>query len=168
LSVRQLGLVVALAALAGPAAAGDRFALTSPALRQGGTFAAAFTCSGADVSPPLRWTAPPHGARSLALAFRDTSTSPAFTHWVAWGISPRARRLPRGGKPPREGENTFGVKGYGGPCPPPGRRHRYVFALYALAAPLPLRSGAGPAAFTAALKRGHVLGSATLAAFYRR
>ncbi|MEM1711774.1 MAG: hypothetical protein QXU12_05215 [Nitrososphaerota archaeon] len=28
--------------------------------------------------------------------------------------------------------NDFGRIGYGGPCPPPGKPHRYIFKLYAL------------------------------------
>jgi Raf kinase inhibitor-like YbhB/YbcL family protein len=159
----------AAAALAtGGVAARARLALTSPALRAAGTFAASFTCSGAGVSPPLRWTAPPHGTRSFALALRDTSTTPVFVHWTAWGIPPRDRRLGRGARPPREGQNTFGVRGYGGPCPPPGERHRYVFTLYALAKPLTLSAGASPAQFAAALRRVRVVASAQLAGYYRR
>src|SRR5262249_24180984 len=33
--------------------------LTSPAFHTGGTIPVRYTCDGADVSPPLRWTAPP-------------------------------------------------------------------------------------------------------------
>jgi Raf kinase inhibitor-like YbhB/YbcL family protein len=159
---------LAAAALAAGGAARARLTLTSPQLPAGGTFAASFTCTGAGASPPFRWTAPPRGTRSLALAMRDTSTAPVFVHWTAWGISPRARALGRGAHPPREGRNTFGVHGYGGPCPPPGERHRYVFTLYALAKPLALAAGASPTAFAAALRRVHVVASAQLAGYYRR
>ncbi len=41
-----------------------------------------------------------------------------------------------------QGKNGFRRIGYGGPCPPPGRPHRYQFSLYALDAPLELKAGA--------------------------
>ncbi|HEY4351889.1 MAG TPA: YbhB/YbcL family Raf kinase inhibitor-like protein, partial [Paraburkholderia sp.] len=31
-----------------------------------------------------------------------------------------------------EARNDFDVDGYGGPCPPPGKPHRYVVTVYAL------------------------------------
>ena len=67
-----------------------------------------FTCDGADVSPPLRWKAPPPRARGLALLVVDVSTPGPFVHWLAWGVSPRSRRLAAGARPPRQGRNDFG------------------------------------------------------------
>jgi phosphatidylethanolamine-binding protein (PEBP) family uncharacterized protein len=55
-----------------------------------------------------------------------------FTHWVGWGISMAARSLAPGQRPPHEALNSFGRRGYGGPCPPPGAAHHYVFRIYAL------------------------------------
>jgi len=31
-----------------------------------------------------------------------------------------------------ESRNDFGDDGYGGPCPPPGKVHRYLITVYAL------------------------------------
>jgi Raf kinase inhibitor-like YbhB/YbcL family protein len=31
-----------------------------------------------------------------------------------------------------EARNDFDTDGYGGPCPPPGKPHRYVITVYAL------------------------------------
>lgn len=33
-----------------------------------------------------------------------------------------------------EARNDFGTDGYGGPCPPPGKPHRYVITVHALKA----------------------------------
>ena len=33
------------------------------------------------------------------------------------------------------GRNDYGVRAYGGPCPPPGPPHRYFFRLHALRVP---------------------------------
>ena len=91
-----------------------------------------------------------------------------FTHWLAWNISPRARGLKRGARPPREGATSFGRTGYGGPCPPPpGVPHRYFFKLYALRAQLALPAGAGRPALEKAIK-GKVLKRASLVGLYGR
>ena len=141
--------------------------LSSPAFHSGGAIPKRYTCDGAEVSPPLRWTAPPRPARSLALLVEDTSTPQVFKHWLAWGMSPRSRGLATGARPPRQGRNDFGRVGYGGPCPPSGTNHRYVFRLYALRKPLRLRSGASAQQFRRAL-RGDVLAQARLVGTYHR
>ncbi len=108
------------------------FALTSPAFHAGGTIPARYTCTGADVSPPLAWTAPPRGTRSFSLTVVDLDAH-GFVHWRASGIPSSARRLRAGQRPPVEGLNTFGRRGWSGPCPPAGSgTHRYLFTLRAL------------------------------------
>lgn len=161
-------LVAAGLALPASGAAGRGFALSSLAFRSGGSIPKRFTCDGADVSPPLRWTAPPKRTRSLALVVEDESTKQVYTHWLAWGISSRARALAAGARPARQGRNDFGRVGYDGPCPPHGAKHRYLFRLYALLAPLRLRAGAGPRAFERALRPGNVLAEGRLVGTYRR
>jgi Raf kinase inhibitor-like YbhB/YbcL family protein len=111
-------------------AAAGRFALTSPAFRSGGAIPKRYTCDGADVSPPLRWSTPPAGTRSLALSVIDLDAQ-GFRHWLAWGIPPTRGGLVAGQHPLHEAINGFGRRGYSGPCPPSGH-HRYQFSLYAL------------------------------------
>lgn len=54
-----------------------------------------------------------------------------FVHWTRWD------RV--------EGENSFGKKGYAGPCPPKGEQpHHYVVTAYALKSQLDLPAGAKP------------------------
>jgi len=144
------------------------FALSSPAFGPGKTIPRQHTCDGADRSPPLRWTAPPAGTRSFALLMDDPDApSGTFTHWLGWGLKPTSRGLAAGAHPPREGTASFGRVGYGGPCPPSGKPHRYFFRLYALRAPLPLQPGADLAAFEAALE-GRVIRTAVLVGRYGR
>ena len=59
--------------------------------------------------------------------------------------------------PAVEGPNDFGRIGWGGPCPPAGTPHDYVFTLYALPAPLALPEDVSAEAVTSAA------GSAALA-----
>ena len=45
--------------------------LTSPAFAEGGEIPRRYTCEGQDASPPLVWSAPPSGTKSLALIVDD-------------------------------------------------------------------------------------------------
>ena len=116
-----------------PTTAAPVMALTSPAFVVDGTLPARFTCTGADVSPPLSISSVPDGTESLTVALTDPDAG-GFVHWVATGIDPgttalRAGELPSGTV---EYPNDFGDAAYQGPCPPRGDRHRYTFTLYAV------------------------------------
>jgi len=56
----------------------------------------------------------------------------------------------------RQGRNDFGKIGYGGPCPPTAKPHRYFFKLYALDAKLNLMPGATKKDVERAMQR-HIL-----------
>jgi Raf kinase inhibitor-like YbhB/YbcL family protein len=112
----------------------------SPDFDDGGTIPKRFTCDGADVSPMLRLADVPPAARELALIVEDPDAD-RFVHWSVLGIPPRSTVISEGEVPRGavETENSFGDKGWGGPCPPEGDDpHRYVFAVYALREPLDL------------------------------
>jgi Raf kinase inhibitor-like YbhB/YbcL family protein len=121
------------------------WSITSNDFAVGGTIPRRHTCDGEDRSPPLSWTAPPPGRRSLALILDDPDAPGGrFVHWLAWGIGPDAGGLAEGEAAPLEGRNDFGTVGYRGPCPPRGRGpHRYRFRLHALGEELRLAPGAG-------------------------
>src|SRR5438105_4657507 len=70
-------------------------ALSSPAFANDAKIPDRYTCNGADLSPPLRWTAPPAGTRSFSLEVVDVNAH-GFVHWSASGIpaSARAARRP--------------------------------------------------------------------------
>jgi Raf kinase inhibitor-like YbhB/YbcL family protein len=131
-----------------------------------------FTCDGENVSPALGWEGVPEGTVELALVLEDPDAPGAtFTHWIQLGILPGEHSLPEGAGDsilaPLAGENDFGEKGYGGPCPPEGEEHRYVFRLLALHAPSGLKSGVDRAAFDEAVAP-HLLAEARLTATYER
>jgi Raf kinase inhibitor-like YbhB/YbcL family protein len=121
------------------------FSLTSSAFADEGTIPRRHTCDGEDRSPPLSWSPPPTGTRSLALILDDPDAPGGrFIHWLAWAITPDTGGLAEGEAAPLEGRNDFGTVGYRGPCPPRGHGpHRYRFRLHALAEELRLPSGAG-------------------------
>jgi Raf kinase inhibitor-like YbhB/YbcL family protein len=145
------------------------FLLTSSAFAAGGATPRRHTCDGQDRSPPLSWTAPPTGSRSLALILDDPDAPGGrFIHWLAWGIAPDTGGLAEGEVAPLEGRNDFGTVGYRGPCPPRGRGpHRYRFRLHALGEEVRLAPGAGVAELEQAL-RDNVLGVAELVGTYER
>jgi Raf kinase inhibitor-like YbhB/YbcL family protein len=120
--------------------------LVSPAFRDGGTIPKRHTCSGEDVSPPLRFWKVPVAAQELELIVEDTDAG-RFAHWTLLGIPPTIHYIAEGDPPAGtvQTENGFGKKAWGGPCPPEGKGpHRYVFALYATDAPLKLADSASP------------------------
>jgi Raf kinase inhibitor-like YbhB/YbcL family protein len=149
--------------------------ISSTAFSAGEAIPKKFTCDGPDVSPQLKWSDPPGNTESFALIMDDPD-APAGTwvHWVLYDIPADARELPERvatqeqlASGARQGRNDFGKIGYGGPCPPPGKPHRYFFKLYALDTKLNLKSGATKAELERAMKP-HILAQAELIGKYGR
>jgi len=150
------------------------FELTSPAFAPGQPIPRLYTCDGQDSSPPLQWSDPPAGTRSLALIMEDPDAPGGiWVHWVLYNLPAGARSLPAAVPPDatrpdgsRQGKNSWPRLGYGGPCPPAGI-HRYVFRLYALDTVLDLAAGASKEQVLQAMQ-GHVLAQAELTGIYGR
>ena len=151
------------------------FRLTSPAFRNGEVIPKRYTCEGLDISPPLNWSGYPSETKSFVLIVEDPDApGGVFTHWIAYNIPADVNELKEGlekvEKLPSgimQGVNDFGRIGYGGPCPPPGKPHRYVFKLYALDVVLDLKPGASKDEVLKAMS-GHILAEATLTGLYSR
>lgn len=174
-------LSASFAAAQAPAKSSAGFKLETTAFKPGGDIPAKFTCDGEDVSPALTWTNPPAGTKGFALIVDDPDApGGTFTHWIVVGIRAEGRALPegvnktgnvfsvRGGG--KQNTNDFGRVGYNGPCPPPGKPHRYFFRLYALDSPLTFH-GPGNADTIKALveaMKGHILAKAELMGKYQR
>ncbi len=142
--------------------------LTSAAFADGSEIPERYTCDGDDLSPPLAWTAPPDGTHALALCVDDPDAGRyPFTHWLAWGFVAGAGGLEEGEAAPDEGRNDFGAPGWRGPCPPPGKPHRYVFRLHALDAEPALGPSDRRLSFDRAVDV-HVLATAELTGTYGR
>lgn len=151
------------------------FQLSSTAFGAGQMIPNKFTCDGGDISPQISWSAPPKGTQSYALIVDDPD-APAgvWVHWVLYNLSPNANELAEGvGKQEQfpdgtvQGRNDFRKMGYNGPCPPPGKPHRYYFKLYALDVRLDLKAGASKADVERAMK-AHALAQAELIGRYGR
>lgn len=153
------------------------FALTSNAFKNGERIPTRYTCDGPDVSPPLAWSGAPQGTKAFAVICDDPDAPRGtWVHWVLYELPANLTSLPEGVPAQdtlpqlggaKQGRNDFGRNAYGGPCPPPGKPHRYFFKLYALDAPLGLKPGARKEDVERA-SRGHVLGEAQLMGVYGR
>jgi Raf kinase inhibitor-like YbhB/YbcL family protein len=150
------------------------FAIKTTAFSDGGPIPKKYTCDGADLSPGFTWADTPAGTQSLALIADDPDAPVGtWTHWTVWNIPPEAA-LPEGvakvesfSDGTRQGKNDFKRIGYGGPCPPLGKPHRYFFKLYALDAKIDLKAGANRNELERAMK-GHVLAQTELMGRYGR
>jgi hypothetical protein len=169
-----LGLTV-IVSVAAEKAGKDQMQLTSTAFTEGAAIPAKHTCDAKNVSPPLKWSGVPAGTKSLALIVDDPD-APAGTwvHWVLYDLPATTSELGEdvvksqyvaGGA--KQGLNDFRHLGYGGPCPPPGKAHRYFFKLYALDAVLDLKPGLTKKDLESAMEK-HVLGRAQLMGTYQR
>jgi Raf kinase inhibitor-like YbhB/YbcL family protein len=151
------------------------FTLKATAFPNGGVIPKKYTCDGADLSPALSWDDAPAGTQSLALIVDDPDAPMGtWTHWLIWNIPAKATLLPEDtpkmnllDNGARQGGNDFKRIGYGGPCPPPGKPHRYFFKLYALDARLEVKAGAVRSELEPALQP-HILAQAQWMGTYGR
>ncbi len=138
-----------------------------------------YTCGGQDISPALEWSGAPAGTKSFVL-INDDPDAPSgdWVHWLAYDIPAQLNSLGENKSKIlyleksitnliKQGENDFGNNYYGGPCPPPGKVHRYFFKLYALDAILGLKPGVAKSELIKAMQ-GHILAEAQLVGLYKR
>jgi Raf kinase inhibitor-like YbhB/YbcL family protein len=143
--------------------------ITSPAFVEGETIPVEYTCNGRNISPPLAWSGLPADTQTLAL-IADDPDAPAgiWVHWVVYNLPSSTDELPAGVQNPGvEGINSNRKTGYSGPCPPPGKPHRYFFKLYALDTSLELVPGATKGELEKAI-RGHILAEGQLMGTFSR
>jgi len=114
---------------------GTSFTVSSAAWPRGGSIPRAYTCDGADTSPPFTISGVPAGTAELVLIGREQSR-PERTLWVLAGLGPATTDIPQGGVPTGAVQivNASGTARWSGPCPTSGTE-TYEFSLYALPAP---------------------------------
>ena len=103
-----------------------------------------FGCSGENISPQLSWENAPEGTKSFAVTMYDPDapTGSGFWHWVMVDIPSNVTELvtnagnvelnltPKGAI---QSVTNYGIKGFGGPCPPEGHGfHQYIITVHAL------------------------------------
>ncbi|KNH04916.1 Phospholipid-binding protein [Candidatus Burkholderia brachyanthoides] len=124
-------------------------------------------CKGGNRSPQLSWHGAPENTRSFAITIFDPDApGRGWYHWAVAGIPVGVTHLASNASASGalrkigavEARNDWDTDGYGGPCPPPGKPHRYVLTVYALGTDdLRLRQG------TPALMFEHEIRTVTIA-----
>lgn len=139
-------------------------------------FPTKYTCDGEDISPKIEIYGIRDDVKSLAIIVDDPDAPlGTFNHWIIWNIEP-TNIIPEG--IPKEyeltspikavqGKNDFGKVGYNGPCPPPGKPHRYFFKVYALDTFFDLKAGSAKGEVEKAIE-GHVIQYGEAVATYGR
>jgi len=125
----------------------DTFTLTSNDLGGESTKTQEFNgfgCSGDNQSPQLSWENAPKGTKSFAVTMYDPDapTGSGFWHWVVFDIPTHINELvTNAGNVERnlapkgviQSLTDYGIKGFGGPCPPEDHGfHQYIITVYAL------------------------------------
>jgi len=139
-----------------------------------------FGCSGDNQSPQLSWENAPEGTKSFAVTMYDPDapTGSGFWHWVVFDIPSNVNELvanagngslnlaPKGAI---QSTTDYGIKGFGGPCPPEGHGfHQYIITVYALKTDsLGLDANANPA-YVGFNLWNQTLAKASIIAYYKR
>jgi len=140
--------------------------ISSPAFEVNGNIPARYTCQGENVNPPLAIGKIPGDTKSMVCIVDDPDAAGSvFDHWIVWNIPP-IERINENSVPGIEGENSFGVNTYKGPCPPTGT-HRYFFKVYALDTMLDLEEGTDKKTVEEEMKN-HILASGELIGQFRK
>jgi Raf kinase inhibitor-like YbhB/YbcL family protein len=183
---RILVIVVALAMAITSQASARGLTLRSVAFNNGGTIGHHFTyhgygCTGDNASPALRWSGAPAATKSFALTVYDPDAPHpgGWWHWVLFDLPASATGLAENAGEDSsthslpahaiQGRTDFGSTSYGGPCPPPGKAHHYIFTLYALdVATVPGASAKTTGPQLDKQMTGHVIAKAKLVGLYGR
>ena len=138
-----------------------------------------FGCQGGNTSPQLSWADAPKGTKAFALFVHDADapTGSGWWHWQLVNIPKSVNALVKDAGNPNKNltpsgvtkiKNDYGIKGYGGACPPRGHGvHHYKFTLHALSKKLVLPPDAS-GALTGYMVKSHSIASSTIEALYKR
>jgi Raf kinase inhibitor-like YbhB/YbcL family protein len=165
-AVLAMGIPIAACTASDP---GTTMTLSSPAFADQGMLPSAYSCDGANVSPPLAIAGVPRDAKSLALIVEDPDApNGTFVHWTMWNIDPSVTAIAENTLPAGavQGRNGAGDRRYAGACPPSGT-HRYEFRLYALRDRLAIAPDADATALRAAMDGSIVAHAETMARYAR-
>jgi Raf kinase inhibitor-like YbhB/YbcL family protein len=176
-------IIATVVACALPAFAAGKFTLESSDVKPNSTIGEKFVfsgmgCGGENLSPQLSWKNAPKDTKTFAVTVYDPDapTGSGWWHWLVYNIPAGTTELAQGAGSGKaalpsgavQANTDFGQPGYGGPCPPPGPAHHYVFTVYALKTDkieVPANATAAMVGFNL---HANALGSASFKATYSR
>jgi Raf kinase inhibitor-like YbhB/YbcL family protein len=140
--------------------------ITSPAFEHNQTIPVKYTRQG--VNPPLSISGIPENTKSLTLIVDDPDApNGTFDHWIVYNITPQQKQIAEQSVPGTTGLNSDQGHDYIGPCPPPGKPHRYFFKVYALDTMLNVDPKSTKEDIENAMK-SHILAKGQLIGLYQR
>jgi Raf kinase inhibitor-like YbhB/YbcL family protein len=153
----------------------ENISISAEGFKDGTTIPDVNTCKGKDISPSLSWKGIPAGTKSIALIMDDPDAPGGiFVHWVLYNVPAVTQKLPESMPHDKnladgsmQGMTDFGRTGYGGPCPPPGKPHRYYFKIYALDLKIKLSPGASKKQLENEML-GHIIAKGEIVGIYKR
>ncbi len=153
----------------------EKLLVSAEDFKEGENIPDEYTCEGANVSPAISWGKTPSGTKSIAVIMDDPDApGRTFVHWVIFNIPAEKQGLPKNVEKKErladgsvQGINDARKIGYYGPCPPPGKPHRYFFKVYALSKKLDLSAGASKTQLEKAME-GSILGQGAVMGTYGR
>ena len=180
----RTAILAAALCLPAIAASAARFTVSTPDFRNGSTIPIVHVlnqggCTGGNQSPALSWSGEPAGTQSFAVTMfdPDAPSGSGWWHWTVVNIPATVHTLPENAGAPDstqlpagaiQGRNDFGFSAYGGPCPPPGRPHRYIVTVFAVkVAKLPLEAQSSGAMVGFMLRANSLATAATMGRYGR-
>lgn len=159
----------------------SKFTISSTDFKNNQPMPAKNSLDGGDISPPLKWEGTPVNTKSFALICDDPDApGGTWIHWVIYGIPKSLSGFPANLSKTdavdalddlgnaKQGVNSYGTVGYGGPQPPRGHGvHHYHFRLYALDTDLKLAPRVTRQQLDAAMK-GHIIAETELVGTFQR
>ncbi len=184
LAAAFFGCVIGIAS-AGTPSEPTSFNLNSSDINEGQSLStdqvfSGFGCTGNNISPSLSWTGAPESTKSFALTVYDPDapTGSGWWHWVVFNIDSSTTSISRNAgaldsklapQGSVQSRTDFGLKGFGGACPPEGHgRHRYQFTLHALNVDTLQLSDDSSAALVGYMINQHRIAKTTIEAIYER
>ena len=126
-----------------------------------------FSCQGVGISPGLKISGTPSGAKSLVLIVDDPDAVEGhFDHWLVYNIPPQTTTIEEGAAPGNLCINDARQKEWCPPCAPSGT-HRYFFKIYALDCELALPVDARRIDIERAMQ-GHIVDKAEMIGLFSK
>lgn len=148
----------------------EPLSITSPEFAEGEPIPERFTCDSADINPALEVTGVPATSDMVIVVEDPDAPLGTWIHWLEYDIvaaGPDYVVAEDSGPIGVQGTNSWNLLGYGGPCPPPGETHNYIFKVMLLSEPLGLPEGADYDTVMQAMA-GKVIGQTELRGVYGR